>query len=334
LANRVFFANLKGFTLVPDSCPSPELRLQLDFDFLIAAKDLLKCQWILEERGYRISAKTSSTWEFKAGDHASAKLSNPYQKTPFRSVELHFTPNAENTHPDISDERLNQLSLWHYEGHSFPALTAPDQFVGQATHILAHLRSATTRPQWLLEFGRHAAARSKDLRFWRDVQQLARSNPLVSIALGISARITRDTFGLAMHLPVLDCAEQSLPENVRLWVERYGPRVVMADFPGTKLYLLLERELALCSVYQRSTASSSALPSLRIPRLFYPQPAQTIRARLRRWSAQSRYFLFRLRFHVVEGLRYHFEARRWKTRRAPRLHQFAASPQHADKLTK
>ena len=34
------YANLKGFSLSPESCPRPELRCQLDFDFLIDGTQL------------------------------------------------------------------------------------------------------------------------------------------------------------------------------------------------------------------------------------------------------------------------------------------------------
>jgi Uncharacterised nucleotidyltransferase len=39
-AAGVDYANLKGFTLSPESCPMPELRRQLDFDFLVDGSHL------------------------------------------------------------------------------------------------------------------------------------------------------------------------------------------------------------------------------------------------------------------------------------------------------
>ena len=52
------YANLKGFTLSPESCPRPELRCQLDLDFLIDGTQLDLCQRILGKTGYELSAAT------------------------------------------------------------------------------------------------------------------------------------------------------------------------------------------------------------------------------------------------------------------------------------
>jgi hypothetical protein len=35
----------------------------------------------------------------------------------------------------------------------------------------------------------------------------------------------------------------NLPIPARLWIERYGNKVMMAKFPGTKFYLLLQKTL-------------------------------------------------------------------------------------------
>ena len=52
------YANLKGFTLSPESCPRPELRCQLDLDFLIDGTQLDLGQRILSKTGYELWAAT------------------------------------------------------------------------------------------------------------------------------------------------------------------------------------------------------------------------------------------------------------------------------------
>ena len=43
-AAGVEYANEKGFTLTPESCPNSSLRTQLDFDFLVNGRDLELCR--------------------------------------------------------------------------------------------------------------------------------------------------------------------------------------------------------------------------------------------------------------------------------------------------
>lgn len=339
---RIIFANLKGFTLTPHSCPSPELRLQLDFDFLVASDSFDACRSVLEERGYQLQAATATDCEinFKAGNHAGSRQTDPYRITGSRSVELHFS--LDGLAPHRSDECLQRLSVSQYRGQSFPALSPPDQLLCQALHILAHLRSAHTRLAWLLEFQHHVLARRDDTAFWHDVRQLAKSNPLLAAALGIATSITREIFGNMPQSSTLDWAEGSIPAGASLWLQQYGRRAVMADFPGTKLHILLDHELAHSLDAPRKFSRSGFLPAPRIPHLFSPPPRESLRQRFERWRLHALYITFRLRFHSVEGARAALAMIRWKQQRsrflppvegAGALHTLAALDRDKGKTT-
>jgi hypothetical protein len=72
-AAGLVYANLKGFTLSPESCPRPELRCQLDFDFLVDGSQLDLCRNLLSKSGYELDAMTRGTaLRFLAGAAASA----------------------------------------------------------------------------------------------------------------------------------------------------------------------------------------------------------------------------------------------------------------------
>lgn len=308
--SRIRYANVKGFTLCPGSCHDVALRHQIDFDFLVEARDLPIYRAHLAERGYVLTAATQTTWEFKAGNHAGYSSQNRYSAGDYRAVELHFQP--QNSGMETNDDRLERIVSWKYGGVTAPALSPADQLIGQALHLLGHLRSDNTRPSWLLEYRHHVLMRSADEKFWKSVRELAQERPNAAVAFGISSLLAAQMFG-AFSVPALDeWTLSKVPANIRLWCATYGSRAVLADFPGTKLYLLLENEIATLRQQQYGRLYRRLVPIHSAPRLFQPSTRNTAHTSLKRTITQSRFVLFRLRFHLVEGARYLLESRRWK----------------------
>jgi hypothetical protein len=134
----------------------------------------------------------------------------------------------------------------------------------------------------------------------------------VAIAIGLATLLSTGLFGGEAPTRLNRWTLDQLPAPVRLWADRYGRRAVLADFPGTKLYLLLEDELARGDGSWQERKRRRLLPLQRAPRIAHASPNESLVAWLRREYWQARFVLFRLRFHVVEGLRYAIEAHRWK----------------------
>jgi hypothetical protein len=309
----VHYANLKGFTLSPDSCPNPVLRHQLDFDFLVSPEHLAVCRSLLEEKGYVLTATTRQTWEFKGGTLNVSSMKDHYKATSHLSVELHFTPDATDSVEIVRDPRLDRLGSWACPEGTFPALSAADQIVGQALHILGHLRGEGTRPSWLLEFRHHVLVNRTHKSFWREVGMLAKSHPNAATALGLSILLTTELFG-SFSPPELNAwTLNTLPFGVKLWAERYGRDAVLADTPGTKLYLLLESELSReRKIQPQKSTMQRLIPLHRAPRVFRAGPHDSLRVRIYQEILQLRYDMFRLRFHATQGFLYAIEAARWK----------------------
>jgi hypothetical protein len=300
---------LKGFTLSPDSCPDPALRCQLDFDFLIDGKDLELCRRLLAERGYERVAATAATWEFKSGCSELASIEDFYKPKQQRCVELHFSSNAEGV--PARDERLDRHDWRRRGGLSFPALQPADQLIGQAVHIFEHLRGPATRLAWLLEYKRHVAHYGNDDAFWIEVRERAAKNDRAAIAIGLASLLSVNLFGGDTPAALNEWTLDRLPPAVRLWADRYGRRAVLADFPGTKLYLLLEDQLHhIDGRWKRK--ERTLLPLRPPPRIMRVDSRAGLRKRLRGELYQLRYILFRLRFHIAQGLHYKIEAARWR----------------------
>jgi Uncharacterised nucleotidyltransferase len=313
-AAGVDYANLKGFTLSPESCPMPALRRQLDIDFLIDGSHVELCRKILVEAGYILTAATRTAWEFKTVASELEGMKDFYKPNQHRSVELHFASSSTLVGSPSRDERLDRLAQRSLDGFAFPALQPTDQLVGQTLHLLGHLCSASTRPAWILEYKNHVSFYYNDQKFWQSVTERSRHHRRAPLALGIASLLSSCLFGGETPSQLDEWTLDCLPSSVRLWVEHYGPRAVLADFPGTKLYLLLLHELERCEQAQpaRTQEQRKLLPLHRAPRVVYAAPDDNLWQWLRKEIHQVRFVLFRLRFHVVEGIRYLIEAARWK----------------------
>jgi hypothetical protein len=310
------YANLKGFSLSPESCPRPELRCQMDFDFLIDGTQLDLARNILSKTGYELIAATPDVWEFKAGSDELTRITDHYKWRPQRCVELHFATSGAPTHLPFRDSRLERRVRHSWGGVTFPALAPADQFIAQALHIFKHLCSACTRLSWLLEYQHHVAVRYQDWSFWEEVRRHAGGNPHTSIAIGLTTLLSYRIFGGQAPAQLEEWTSARLPAAVRLWADHYGREAILADFPGTKLYLLLQEELSGNDDSWKRTKRSRLMPLRPAPRIVSVSTDDHVWKRMRSELFQLRFLIFRLRFHVVEGLHYLVESSRWKRRLA------------------
>jgi hypothetical protein len=105
-----------------------------------------------------------------------------------------------------------------------------------------------------------------------------------------------------------------LSAPVSLWIEMYGRRAMLTDFPGSKLYLLLRAQLKTNLTSESVSSRRLIFPFHMPPQITQPEAGERILSRLRRYRIQAGFVFFRLRFHLVEGLRYAIEASRWHRR--------------------
>jgi hypothetical protein len=319
------FALLKGLSLTPDAVERPELRSQLDIDFLVAQADMTAAQRILEARGYYLHAISGRSCEFKTYAVPSRSLRDLYRHGPLRSVELHAeAATAKN------ESRLARRTMRVAAGMEIPVLCASDVFIGQGLHLFKHVSSAHYRASHLVEFHRHLRMRRDDENFWREVQARAAETGAAAWALGVATLLAERLLGEYAPESFTRWTVDELSGPVRLWVEMYGWRTALGSFPGNKLYVLLVRQLEKEGLEARSSASmpqpesevNAELGSARgplVPRrlpamVVRGQAGESLRTRASRIRLQLWFILLRLRFHLVEGLRIFIESRHWKRR--------------------
>jgi hypothetical protein len=313
------YAVLKGFSLWPHSVPRIELRSQSDLDYLVAEKDAAEAQCVLEARGYHRHAVSGRTWEFKTDDPPARPLTDLYKAHAHRSVELHLEASG-----DGAPSLLERREMREFHGIRMPALAAVDLFLWQGLHVFKHLSQDIARASHLLEFRRHVQARREDAGFWRQLQARAGDSAKMHLGLGVVTRLIEDAFGCSAPEDLRCWTVDRLPVYLRLCVDTYAYRSILAGFPGNKLCLLLQRELAMAGIPARRTLREQLLP-LRFPPAIERAPeVESLPERMLRLHRQLRFLCFRLRFHVVEGIRYLRAAARWRRQKKECAFEFPA----------
>jgi hypothetical protein len=100
------------------------------------------------------------------------------------------------------------------------------------------------------------------------------------------------------------------PRDAELWIELYGHRAVLGNFPGSKLYLLLQSAIQAAGGRAGRQVQGSLVPLSLSPPVLCALPNEPVSSRFRRYRMQSGIIFGRLRFHVVKGLRFVYEPRR------------------------
>jgi hypothetical protein len=310
------YANLKGFTLFPHAVADPALRYQSDLDLLVPHDDAPRAAEFLKRSGYLLIHAGSSIWEFKANVGVLPAHEDMYKVRPQRSIELHLLASG-----GTEARLLDRIQVQQWNGLSFPALSEADKFIFLAQHLFRHMRSEWTRLSWVLEFKRFLDAHRDDAQLWRSVRAVASSTPQIATAIGASMLMTTVIFGDCIPPGMHEWTIDLLPLPVCTWVERYSEAVLLADFPGTKLYLLLETALAEGAPDAKTLRRKRLFPRRLPPPLVHASAANdTLRLRIGRACLQLRFTLSRLRFHLVQGTRYLLEAQRWKPMTLPQPH--------------
>lgn len=304
---RLSYAALKGFSLSPCSVPRPELRHQFDLDFLVAEKSAPEARQILERRGYRLCAISGRSWEFKINEMPDVSLKDLYKDSPGRSVELHVEADIPG-----GPSMLERKEEREFHGISMPVLSPVDLFLGQGLHVYKDICSEFLRVAHLLEFRRHVLARRHDDAFWNELRSVAAENPRASLGLGVVTQLITHVMGIFAPEALTSWTVQRLPRPALLWIEIYGHNAVFKTFPGNKRYLLLQRELEAAGVPAKRSLQRALLPLRLPPPVIRASTNESPLLRIRRYRLQVKHIFFRLRFHIVEGIRYSWESRRWQ----------------------
>lgn len=301
------YAVMKGLSLTPDSVPRPELRHQLDLDYLVAETSAPEARQILERRGYRLYAISEKTWEFKIHETPHVSMKDLYKNLPYRAVELHLESATQK-----QASRLKRVVFRDMFGMTMPVFSPVDLFLGQAMHAFKDVCSAFSRAAHLLELYRHVLTHRYDVEFWSELRNRAGDDQKVCLGIGVVSCLLASIMGEFAPEALNVWTVEQLPASIRLWIELYGQRAAFSNNPGTKLYLLLQKELEAAGVPRGRPIKKSLWPSRLPPLVVRAVAGEAVSIKIARYRLQLRFILSRMRFHLVEGLRYAVEFYRWR----------------------
>lgn len=318
------FVVLKGFSLVPQFCPSSELRHQGDFDYLVDASSLGAAGQLLEQLGYTRKRSQSSQEEIflSPGATAPSRGGRQYSPTAPHAVELHLDVwDAELFGlPDLpelfSTKNARTIEL---RGSFFPALGDEDAFLLQIVHACFHIFTHWIRMSCLLEISWFLAHRVEDKDFWNRVEQRVSECTALRDFVAIVAEVSARLFHSPIPSVIRKWSESMRPE-MRLWLEWYSRDWVFADIPVYEFSLLPKSKLVLFlqKQFQHSRRGEDNVAGLgrrdsRISRMFsaaMKNPGLLVR---RDWWRSQRLFRRSL-YHGLAELRYICEYPRWRWR--------------------
>jgi predicted MFS family arabinose efflux permease len=234
-SRSVEFCVLKGFTHSPDFTPDPLLRAQGDIDLWCLPDQIEQAKEGLLTLGYHPFGKSKgrhldpmvreTEWEWR-GDYFARDLPIP--------VDLHFS---------LWDEKLEYISgpdeeaLWRRSitvvnrGQSMRRLDPADTLVFAVLHFMMHLLHGDLRLQRAWEIAHFLHGRSTDAAFWLRWESLY--SPQVLQMQAIAFDLGRQWFGCDLP-PVAQSQIRALPEDVQLWLNRYGLSPIRGLFVPNK----------------------------------------------------------------------------------------------------
>lgn len=304
------YAVMKGISLSPWSVPRPELRHQFDLDYLLAEQNASEARRILERRGYRLFAVSGQTLEFKINETPNVSMKDLYKDLSYRSVELHL----ESGTAAGQVSRLDRVWYREIQGITMPVFSPVDLFLGQAMHAFKDVCSAFCRAAHLLEFYRHVLVRREDDAFWHELRARTADDRKTCFAIGVLTYLITSIMGNFAPEALTAWTVEVLPLPMLLWVDWYGRRTTFGKHPGTKFYLILQKEFEVAGVSTKRATKKSLLPTRLPPAVVRAAADETFLTCIVRHRVQIRFIFSRIRFHLVEGLRYAIESYRWRRR--------------------
>jgi hypothetical protein len=317
------YAVVKGFSLVPEFCPSASLRYQADLDYLLGESSWASAPGVLLEMGYRLrNPHSEKELIFLTPDGGPSRSADQYSPEAPHAVELHLDMWDKDLHRVPTMEKLLSVSrakAQEWNGIVFPGFSDEDAFLLQVLHTCRHLFTYWIRTSCLYEIAYFLNRRSSDVEFWHRIEQQVGGNLELRELVVVTAELVSQLF--SVPLPQLICTwGRQVRTATRVWIERYARDCALGDLPAYHLSFFPKAKFAL---FLHQEFDNGGEPETLVhARIVTTSRLKLIAASLRkepslmwnmRWWKQH-LLLRRTIFHAMAGARYLCEIPRWRWR--------------------
>jgi len=245
--SQVRYCCVKGFSLIPDCFNSIRERHQIDLDLMIAPSDLGRAQACLERLSYQVQRADESgevrlirPWKKHLGVHAYL-----YQLPEPPPIELH----TKVWEPDADEVEFPSMSGFSNatEGHEvcgvvFRRLRPAHHLVYLLLHIFRHLLGSWTRLLSLYEVATFIRTHKSEDDVWSEATQIIESDKVLASACALVLGLVDSTFPSDMPPALRQICVRGLSAESAVWIEQYSTAWLLADPPGSKVSLLVQRQ--------------------------------------------------------------------------------------------
>jgi len=243
----VKYVVVRGFELAPEFCSNLSLRTWYTHEYFILPDTLQQASRIVEGAGY-LFLRTGSR-----GEHCFAV---PAMQTPStveetytaafpRMVVLHWQMwERESTGIDATmpNDAFQRLVMRYLQGVSFPTLADDDLLALTLLDTFVRVTSYWCKLSWFLEISNFMRRRSPDAAFWETFYaRIADCGQLPQIA-DFMFSLCSDIFGVGLP-DFVRSRVCTLRPALAVWLQHYGRDWALTKYPGSKLSLLVQREL-------------------------------------------------------------------------------------------
>jgi hypothetical protein len=206
----------------------------------------LRAQAALEQLGYKLTGVAEDDERRLRIPVKQALSHDAYLYSPQEggTVELHsrfWESGAEELSLSCPEDAFERAEMHTLGTVSFQRLSRPHAFLYHVLHVFRHFLGSWARPLWLYELAGYMDRHGANAELWGEVAMLISADARVAEAASLVLLTAKELFDCPIP-PTLESVCALADDNpIRLWVGLYARRWILADMPGNKLNLLLQR---------------------------------------------------------------------------------------------